>query len=96
MSARCGCLSALLTYARFRFNDCRHGGPIEARHVGTILSGTFAFEYPDGTRTELHAGDVYDMPPGHDGYVVGDEPVSTIEWGGVRAFNSFPRRVDGF
>jgi class 3 adenylate cyclase len=29
------------------------------------------------------------MPPGHDGYVVGDETVRTIEWGGVRAFNSF-------
>jgi class 3 adenylate cyclase len=61
----------------------------QARHVGTITSGSFAFEYPDGTRTELHAGDVYDMPPGHDGYVVGDQPVSVIEWGGVRAFNSF-------
>jgi class 3 adenylate cyclase len=55
----------------------------------TILSGAFALEYPDGTRTELHAGDVYDMPPGHDGYVVGDDPVTVIEWGGVRAFNSF-------
>ena len=32
---------------------------------------------------------MYEMPPGHDGYVVGDEPVSTIEWEGVRAFNSF-------
>jgi class 3 adenylate cyclase len=61
----------------------------QARHVGTVISGTFAFEYPDGTRIELHPGDVYDMPPGHDGYVVGDELVSTIEWGGVRAFNSF-------
>jgi class 3 adenylate cyclase len=66
------------------------GGDLcQVRHVGTIISGRFAFEYPDGSRTELQAGDVYDMPPGHEGYVVGDEPVCTIEWGGVRAFNSF-------
>ena len=61
----------------------------QARHVGTIVSGTFMFVYPDGSRTELHVGDVYDMPPGHDGYVVGDEPVVTIEWAGVRAFIGF-------
>ncbi len=30
--------------------------------------------------------DVFDIPPGHDGYVVGDEPCVQIEWAGIRAF----------
>ncbi|HLX88947.1 MAG TPA: adenylate/guanylate cyclase domain-containing protein [Acidimicrobiales bacterium] len=61
----------------------------QARHVGTVLSGAFAVEFPDGTRTDLHAGDVYDIPPGHDGYTVGDEACTIIEWAGTRAFSGF-------
>src|SRR4026207_760620 len=35
----------------------------QARHVGTIVSDEFVFMLPDGTRTELHPGDVYDIRP---------------------------------
>ena len=61
----------------------------QARHVGVIMTGRFAFEFPDGTRIDLAPGDVYDVPPGHDGFVVGDESVQVIEWSGVRAFRGF-------
>jgi hypothetical protein len=44
-------------------------------YVGTIVSDEFVFMLPDGTRTELHPGDVYDIPPGHDGFTLGDEAV---------------------
>ncbi len=67
----------------------------QARHVGTVLSGGFAFVLPDGSRTELAAGDVYDVPPGHDGYTVGDEPCVTIEWAGTRAFGGYRAGVTG-
>ena len=60
-----------------------------ARHVGTVLSGSFAVEFPDGSRTELRTGDVYDIPPEHDGYTVGEIPCVLIEWAGVRAFSGF-------
>jgi hypothetical protein len=28
--------------------------------------------------------DVFDCPPGHDGYTIGDEPAVMIEWSGLR------------
>jgi class 3 adenylate cyclase len=61
----------------------------QARHVGTVISGSFTVEYPDGSTTHLAAGDVYDIPPGHDGYNVGTEPCTIIEWAGIRAFSGF-------
>jgi class 3 adenylate cyclase len=61
----------------------------QARHVGTVISGAFALDFPDGSTTELHAGDVYDIPPGHDGRTVGDEPCVLVEWAGIRAFSGF-------
>ena len=58
----------------------------QARHVGVVLSGRLGIELRDGTTFELGPDDVFDIPPGHDGYVIGHEPVETIEWAGSRAF----------
>ena len=66
-----------------------------ARHIGTVLSGAFAVEFPDGTRTELRAGDVYDIPPEHDGYTLGGVPCTLIEWAGIRAFSGFRAGLSG-
>ena len=35
---------------------------------------------------EFGPNDVFEIPPGHDGFVVGDEPCVQIEWAGLRAF----------
>jgi class 3 adenylate cyclase len=58
----------------------------QARHVGVVLAGRLGIRLRDGTTFELNADDVFDIPPGHDGYVIGHEPVETIEWAGSRAF----------
>jgi class 3 adenylate cyclase len=58
----------------------------QARHVGVVLSGRLGIKLRDGTTFELGPDDVFDIPPGHDGYVIGHEPVETIEWAGSRAF----------
>jgi class 3 adenylate cyclase len=62
------------------------GDSCQARHVGVILSGRLGIRLDDGTTYELTIDDVYEIPPGHDGYVIGHEPVVSIEWGGIRAF----------
>jgi class 3 adenylate cyclase len=67
----------------------------QARHIGTVLSGSFAVEFPDGSRTELRPGDVYDIPPEHDGFTLGDEVCTLIEWAGIRAFSGFRAGVTG-
>ena len=58
----------------------------QARHVGIVLSGRFAFRLEDGTTVELGPDDVYEIPPGHDGYVIGHEPMVALEWAGISAF----------
>jgi class 3 adenylate cyclase len=53
------------------------------RHVGFVAAGRFAIELPDGSTTEIGPGSVYDVPPGHDGWTIGSEPVVLLEWTGA-------------
>jgi class 3 adenylate cyclase len=50
-------------------------------------------EFQDGTRLEFGPEDVFDIPPGHNGWTVGDEPCIQIEWAGIRAFAGFPTGI---
>jgi hypothetical protein len=42
-----------------------------------------ALKMADGKEMELGPGDVVVIPPGHDAWVVGNEPVVAIDWGGA-------------
>ena len=53
----------------------------QVRHVGFIISGRLGIDMQDGSSVVFGPGDVLDIPPGHDGYTVGEEPV---EWSGLR------------
>jgi class 3 adenylate cyclase len=67
----------------------------QAHHIGVVLTGRMGVSYPDGSSMEIGPLGVYDIVPGHDGYVIGHEPVTSIEWGGVRAFAGFRMGVRG-
>ena len=58
----------------------------QARHVGVVVSGHFRSEFADGTSMELGPDDVFEMPPGHDAWTVGDEPFVYIAWEGLRTW----------
>jgi class 3 adenylate cyclase len=58
----------------------------EAHHVGVTVSGRHGAVLRDGSKLEYGPDDVYDIPPGHDGYTIGDEPAVMIEWSGPRTF----------
>jgi class 3 adenylate cyclase len=58
----------------------------QARHVGFVLSGRVAVVLQDGTELQLGPNDVVDIPPGHDAWVVGDEPLVQLEWSGFHTF----------
>lgn len=63
------------------------GGDLcEVRHVGIVLSGRFHMEYADGTSVDLGPDDVFDVPPGHDSWTVGDEPFVYVAWEGLRTW----------
>lgn len=55
-------------------------------HVGVCISGRLANRMEDGTIGEIGPGMVFDIPPGHDGWVVGDEPFVAYDVAGVRSF----------
>jgi hypothetical protein len=49
-------------------------------HVGFLARGRFHVEYADGCRVECKAPQIVAIDPGHDGWVVGHEPVVLIEF----------------
>ena len=55
----------------------------EFHHVGYQVSGRWVVEDRDGVQQEIGPGDVFDTPPGHDSWVVGDEPCVTIDFQGI-------------
>lgn len=60
----------------------------QARHVGIVISGRLHSDFSDGSSIELGPDDVFDIPPGHAGWVMGDEPLVTVEWEGLRNWSS--------
>jgi len=54
----------------------------EANHVLYVASGRMHVTMDDGTEAEVGPGDVVLIPPGHDAWVVGDEPCVSVDWGG--------------
>ena len=51
------------------------------RHLGYSMSGTIRVVMDDGQTLDIGPNTVFEIPPGHDKWVVGDEPWITLEWG---------------
>ncbi len=58
----------------------------EAPHFHYQISGTMRIRMDDGTEVECKAGDVAIIPPGHDAWVVGNEPVIGVDFQGMRNY----------
>ncbi|MFN2594851.1 MAG: cupin domain-containing protein [Actinomycetota bacterium] len=52
----------------------------QAHHVGVVQSGQLHIEHEDGSKVDIGAGDAYVIEPGHDAWVVGDEPFVGFEF----------------
>jgi hypothetical protein len=55
--------------------------PVE--HVGLVVSGRAAVKMEDGSELELTAGDLFHVAPGHDSWVIGDEPYVSLHFLGA-------------
>ena len=60
-------------------------------HLQVFLSGRFAVRMDDGEEVEFGPLDVGDIPPGHDAWVVGDEPVLILDFAGHSDAIGMPR-----
>jgi quercetin dioxygenase-like cupin family protein len=54
----------------------------EAAHCGYFVSGRMKVVMDNGEEMEFGPGDFATMAPGHDAWVVGDEPCVVIDWQG--------------
>jgi quercetin dioxygenase-like cupin family protein len=62
--------------------------PVE--HVGIVVSGRATAAMDNGAVTELHQGDVFHISPGHDSWVVGDEPYVSLHFLGADHYADRP------
>ena len=58
----------------------------QIRHVGAALTGVLHIMTDDGLEMDIRGGDAYEIPPGHDAWVVGDAPYEAIEFASARTF----------
>jgi hypothetical protein len=54
--------------------------PCQVHHVGYIVSGRLGVATEDGQEAEIGPGETYEIQPGHEGWVVGDEAVISVEF----------------
>jgi uncharacterized cupin superfamily protein len=54
----------------------------EVSHLIYTVSGRMVVRMNDGAESEIRAGDVTEIPPGHDAWIVGDEPYVGIDFQG--------------
>ena len=60
------------------------------RHVGYVISGALHVAMDDGTEMDIRAGDAFEIPPGHDAWVVGDDVWDTVEFTSAAIFGVTP------
>ena len=58
----------------------------QAHHVGYCVSGAMTVHMNDGTTLEIGAGDVFEIPPGHDAEVTGNEACVQLDFSGFGAY----------
>ncbi len=64
--------------------SCQH------RHLGFTISGSLHVRMDDGLELTIGPGDAYEIPPGHDAWVVGDVPWDSIEFASAKNFAAPP------
>jgi hypothetical protein len=58
----------------------------DIEHVGLVVSGRCVVKMEDGIEIELGPGDIFHVPPGHDSWVVGEEPYVSLHLMGAERY----------
>jgi hypothetical protein len=49
-------------------------------HIGYVLSGRMGVHGADGVESEIGSGDAYDIAPGHDAWIIGNDSFVGLEF----------------
>jgi len=70
----------------WRWSECVKpivgGDSCQVHHVGYAISGRMHVRMNDGEELDVGPGDALQIPPGHDAWVVGDEPYVGLDFKG--------------
>ncbi len=58
----------------------------QTAHFGFQVSGVLRIRLADGTTIDARPGMAGSVPPGHDAWVVGDEPAVLLDWAGAATY----------
>jgi class 3 adenylate cyclase len=58
----------------------------EYHHLGLMMEGRLRYTTPEGLEMEVSPGMLFEILPGHDAWVVGEEPVIQYDFAGMRTF----------
>jgi len=58
----------------------------QSHHLALSLSGRVRVQMQDGVELEIGPGEIYEIPPGHDAWVIGDEPFVSVDFEAMRGF----------
>ena len=67
--------------------SCQH------RHLGYTISGRLEVRMEDGTQLVIGPDEAYEIPPGHEAWVVGDEPWDSVEFTSAREYGISPEAL---
>lgn len=62
------------------------GETCQVTHNLYVLSGRMAIRMEDGSEFEVGPGDASFIAPGHDAWIIGDEPCVCLDWTGARTY----------
>jgi hypothetical protein len=63
------------------------------RHIGYVTTGSLQVTMDDGTELVIGAGDGYEIPPGHEVVVIGDEQFEAVEFTSAHTFGLAPEEL---
>lgn len=94
-----------MTLGRARYEPgwkwSEHVGPsvgsssCQVEHLGYVVSGRAVAAMDDGTQIVMEPGDLFEIPAGHDSWVVGDEPYVSIHFLGAGEYGASHSSTDG-
>lgn len=62
----------------------KHAGAMTSKqseaHIGYIVSGKMVIKNSEGVETHIGPGDAFEIEPGHDAWVEGDEPCIAMDF----------------
>jgi len=68
-------------------SSCQH------RHLGYTIGGSLHVRMEDGTEVTIGPGDAYEIPPGHDAWVEGQDPWDSVEFTSGRTYGVSPEEL---